>query len=123
MLSLRDSRALNRHTQEIAIIARNSERSGNEMQEMTKRMEKDARLMKFLAEVTAFFLPLTAVAVSLHRLNNADSGLPNDAASQFLAWTSFLSRKLRKELYQALTSSSTPGCTGRLQYQSRHLSV
>ncbi|KIW20496.1 hypothetical protein PV08_01071 [Exophiala spinifera] len=62
MLSLRDSRALNLHTQEIAIIARNSESSGNEMQEMAKRMEKDARLMKFLAEVTAFFLPLTAVA-------------------------------------------------------------
>jgi len=48
-------------------MARATEKSGSEMQAMTQRMESDARLMKFLAELTAFFLPITAIGVSRQR--------------------------------------------------------
>jgi hypothetical protein len=44
-------------------MARATEKSGVEMEAMTRGMERDARLMKFLAELTAFSLPLTAIAV------------------------------------------------------------
>jgi hypothetical protein len=40
-------------------------KSGVGMQAMARGMERDARLMKFLSELTAFFLPLTAIAVGL----------------------------------------------------------
>ena len=49
----------------MAVVAKATEKSGQEIHEMTKRMEVDARQMKFLAEITAFFLPLTALAVSI----------------------------------------------------------
>lgn len=93
------------------------------MQEMAKRMERDARLMKFLADVTAFFLPLTGSGSKAGQSKYAELDIPNDAASQFLAWTFIPFRKLRKELYPVLTSSSTPGCTGRVLYQSQDLLV
>jgi hypothetical protein len=48
----------------MALVAKATEQSGQEIHKMTKRMEVDAREMKFLAEITALFLPLTALAVS-----------------------------------------------------------
>ena len=60
--ALRDSRVLNHNTEEMTLMARATEKSGIEVATMTQRMENDARLMKFLAEVTAFFLPITAIA-------------------------------------------------------------
>jgi hypothetical protein len=48
----------------MAAVAKATERSGEEVHDMTKRMEVDAKQMRFLAEITAFFLPLTAIAVS-----------------------------------------------------------
>lgn len=65
MIALRDSRTLSHNTEEMTLMARATEKSGAEVQAMTDRMEKDARLMKFLAEITAFFLPITAVAVCI----------------------------------------------------------
>jgi hypothetical protein len=44
-------------------MARATEKSSTKMETMTQEMKKDARLMKFLAEITAIFLPLTAIAV------------------------------------------------------------
>lgn len=64
-IALRDSRTLAHNTREMALMARATEKSGVEMHAMTRGMERDARLMKFLAELTAFFLPLTAIAVGI----------------------------------------------------------
>jgi hypothetical protein len=60
--ALRDSRTLSRNTEEMTLMARATEKSGLEAAAMARRMENDARLMKFLAEITAFFLPITAIA-------------------------------------------------------------
>lgn len=65
-LALRNAKALARNTEEMTLMARSTEKSGSEIHEMTRRMENDARVMKFLSEITAFFLPITAVAVRIH---------------------------------------------------------
>ncbi|KAF2013906.1 hypothetical protein BU24DRAFT_249516 [Aaosphaeria arxii CBS 175.79] len=63
-IAQRDSGALAHNTEQMAHMAKVTEVSGQEIHAMTRRMENDARQMKFLAEITAFFLPLTALAVS-----------------------------------------------------------
>lgn len=62
-VELRDSKALAHNTEEMTAMARATEKSSTKMETMTQEMKKDARLMKFLAEITAIFLPLTAIAV------------------------------------------------------------
>jgi Mg2+ and Co2+ transporter CorA len=46
----------------MTVMARATENSGDEVAAMTGCMENDAPLMKFLSEITDFFLPITAVA-------------------------------------------------------------
>lgn len=56
-------------------MARATETSGKEMQAITRTMQEDAKLMRYLAEITTIFLPMTTVAVSakLRRKNNCQS--------------------------------------------------
>lgn len=68
-MAQRDSASQAKNTAQMATLARATEVSGREINEMTRRMELDAKNMRFLAEITAFFLPLTAIAVSF-RINS-----------------------------------------------------
>ena len=58
---------MNHNTEEMTLMAKATERSGRDVGAMTQRMQTDARLVKFLAEIAAVFLPVTAIAVSLWR--------------------------------------------------------
>jgi hypothetical protein len=73
-IALRDSRTLAHNTREMALMAIATEKLGAEMHAMTRGMERDARLMKFLAELAAFFLLLTAIAVGLRKINHIAIG-------------------------------------------------
>ena len=53
------------NTEKMTQMAQATEESGKEVQAMTRRMEEDAKSVKFLSEITAFFLPIVAMAVSI----------------------------------------------------------
>ena len=63
-MAQRDSASQAKNTAQIASLAKVTESSGQEIKDMTRRMEIDAKTMRSLAEITAVFLPLTAIAVS-----------------------------------------------------------
>jgi hypothetical protein len=78
---------MSRNTKQLAQLAKATESSGQEIHEMTRRMELDAKNMRFLAEITAFFLPLTAIAVSFSNIlvrTNADCILQTFFSMGFL---------------------------------------
>ena len=53
----------------MARLTEAAQNSAEESQAMTRRMQEDAKLMKFLSEITAVFLPITAMAVSISHSN------------------------------------------------------
>lgn len=65
IIALRNSQALTHNTEEMTQMARATEQSGREMKTMTRRMEDDGHLTKFLSEITAIFLPMTTMAVRI----------------------------------------------------------
>jgi hypothetical protein len=89
--SERNSEILTNNTQQMATLAKATEQSGQEIHDMTERMESDARHMRFLAEITAFFLPLTALAVSVVTDPHCSSRLLMQLRSQTFFSMDFLS--------------------------------
>ncbi|KAF3921793.1 hypothetical protein AA313_de0203170 [Arthrobotrys entomopaga] len=62
VIRLQDSEAMAKHTAYLASLADVQQESNLEIHRFTWESRQDARLMKFLAEVTMVFFPITAVA-------------------------------------------------------------
>jgi hypothetical protein len=59
--------SLDSHTEHMKRLADSNHETSREVAELGRQSREDAIYMRYLAELTMAFLPLTAVSVSLHR--------------------------------------------------------
>jgi hypothetical protein len=64
IIAIRQSTSTNKNTEEMKRLANANHELAQVVAELTHHTQRDSTLMRYLAEITMVFLPLTAISVS-----------------------------------------------------------